>query len=279
MKPDQPSDIQTLLDIMAQLRTPVTGCPWDLEQTFQTIAPYTIEEAYEVADAIARGDMVDLKDELGDLLLQVVFHAQMAEEAGSFKFGDVVEAVATKMVRRHPHVFGNTDATSPAAVKVNWEAIKDEEKAQRAEARRAAGYPNKTNEPKSCLDGVPDALPALMRAEKLQKKAARVGFDWRDANEVIAKIEEEISEVRGAMHTGKRDAIAEEIGDLLFAVANLSRHLGLDPEDALRQGNRKFERRFKAMERSIEATDQSMADSSLDDMEAAWQAAKADEPR
>lgn len=279
MKPHKPNDIETLLDIMARLRAPGTGCPWDLEQTFQTIAPYTIEEAYEVADAIARDDMIDLKDELGDLLLQVVFHAQMANEAGAFAFGDVVEAIATKMVRRHPHVFGDTDATSPADVKVNWEAIKDEEKALRVEARRAAGYPNETNQPESCLDGVPDALPALMRAEKLQKKAARVGFDWRNANEVIAKIEEEISEVRDAIHAGNREAIADEIGDLLFAVTNLARHLGLDPEEALRQGNRKFERRFKTMERSLEAAQQSLAEASLDDMEAAWQAAKTDESR
>ena len=232
MKPSK--DIGDLLVIMAQLRTPVTGCPWDLEQDFSTIAPYTIEEAYEVADAIERGDLEDLRDELGDLLLQVVFHARMAEEAGIFGFGDVVEAITAKMIRRHPHVFAELDARDAAHVKEQWDAIKNEEKTARA-ARRAAANAKRGG----LLADVPVGLPALTRAVKLQKRAGTVGFDWNDPRAVIAKIREELDEFE---HELSADAAAEdrredELGDILFAVANLARHLHIDPEKALRRAN------------------------------------------
>ncbi|MDJ1156822.1 nucleoside triphosphate pyrophosphohydrolase [Chelatococcus sp. SYSU_G07232] len=267
-------DIARLVEIMAALRTPGTGCPWDLEQDFTSIVPYTIEEAYEVADAVARGDFVDLKDELGDLLLQVVFHARMAEEAKHFSFGDVVEAITRKLIRRHPHVFGDARNLSPEAVKTLWGQIKAEEKAERQAARQAAGTYDETA---SLLDGIPHALPALARADKLQRKAATVGFDWSETTQVIAKIREELAETEEAVAAGDRTAQADEIGDLLFAVANLARHLDIDPEAALRGTNAKFERRFRRIEQSLAKKGKNPSESTLDEMEALWQAAKAEE--
>src|ERR1700759_1917487 len=220
-----PKDISRLLDIMAALRTPGTGCPWDLEQDFATIAPYTIEEAYEVADAISRGDLDDLRDELGDLLLQVVFHARMAQEAGRFGFGDVVQAITEKLIRRHPHVFGDARDLTPGAVKRQWDEIKAEEKAARA-ARRGVNDEGRAG----ALAGVPVGLPALTRALKLQDKAGKVGFDWNDPQAVLAKIREEADEISAALAAGARAGAAAETGDLLFAVVNLARHLDADPE-------------------------------------------------
>lgn len=264
-------DIARLIEIMAALRTPVTGCPWDAEQTFATIAPYTIEEAYEVADAIQRGDLDDLKDELGDLLLQVVFHARMAEEQGAFAFEDVVEAITTKLVRRHPHVFGPAKDLSPDEVKHAWGAIKAEEQAERAARRGEAASVL------SLLDGAPTALPGLTRAVKLQQKAATVGFDWDDMALVVKKVREEVDEVAEAVDSGDRDAIEDEIGDLLCAVANLARHAGVDPEAAIRRSNAKFERRFRAIEAALGAQGRTPADSDLDEMDGLWNAAKAAE--
>ena len=266
-------NIDRLLDIMAALRTPVTGCPWDLEQSFATIAPYTIEEAYEVADAIERGDLDDLKDELGDLLLQVVFHAQMAREANAFDFNDVAAAISEKMLRRHPHVFGDARASAPEAVKAQWEVIKAEESRERAERRASKGL---AADNEWFLDAVPAALPALLGALKLQKKAARVGFDWAETDAVIGKIREELGEVEAELAGSPvdRDRLEDEIGDLLFAVANLARHLKVEPEAALRRTNAKFRRRFGHIEDQLRARGQSLEAASLDEMEAHWQAAK-----
>lgn len=270
MKPS--SDIGDLLTIMRALRTPVTGCPWDLEQDFASIARYTVEEAYEVVDAIQRGDFDDLKDELGDLLLQVVFHAQMASERDEFAFGDVVEAINKKMIRRHPHVFGHARDLPPDAVKRQWDDIKAEEKAERRAARLARGVPE--DDKTSLLDGVPLALPALARAEKLQAKASKIGFDWNDFRLVLEKAKEEISEIEEAIAEGDQDHIEEEIGDLLFVMANLARHAKVDPEHALRRANDKFTRRFNYIERALEAKTKLLKDASLDEMEALWQEAK-----
>ena len=267
-------DIAKLVEIMAALRTPKTGCPWDLEQSFETIAPYTIEEAYEVADAIWRGDLSDLKDELGDLLLQVVFHARMAEERGVFTFADVVEAITEKLIRRHPHVFGDRRDISAGAVKGLWANIKAEEKEQRRAARAAAGFDAAHV---SLLDEVPLALPALSRSEALQKRVVAVGFDWPDTQQVVDKIREELSETEEALREGDRASLADEIGDLLFTVANLARHAGIDAEEALRATNRKFERRFRFVERGLAERGKAPAQSSLDEMEALWQDAKAAE--
>lgn len=264
-------DIARLIEIMAALRASDTGCPWDVEQTFATIAPYTVEEAYEVADAIARGDLEDLKDELGDLLLQVVFHARMAEEQGAFAFPDVVEAITTKLVRRHPHVFGSARELPAAEVKALWGAIKAEEKAERA-ARRGEG-----GAAPSLLDGAPLALPGLTRAVKLQQKAATVGFDWDDVALVVGKVREEADEVAEAVASGDRDSVEDEIGDLLCAVANLARHMEIDPEAAIRRSNAKFERRFRAIEAALRAQGRSPADSDLAEMDALWNVAKAEE--
>jgi nucleoside triphosphate diphosphatase len=262
-------DIARLLDIMAALRSPKTGCPWDLAQNFSTIAPYTLEEAYEVADAIARGDLADLREELGDLLLQVVFHARMAQEQGAFDFGDVVQGITEKLIRRHPHVFGDERKDTARAVEGLWERIKAEEKAARGGGSDDQG----------ALAGVPVALPALTRALKLQAKAGKVGFDWNDPRAVLRKIREEADEIEAELDRAERDdaATAAEVGDLLFAVVNLARHLRADPEAVLRQTNRKFERRFAAIEQSLAAKGKTPAGSTLAEMEALWNEAKAKE--
>jgi nucleoside triphosphate diphosphatase len=263
-------DISRLLEIMAALRTPVTGCPWDLEQNFATIAPYTIEEAYEVADAITRGDLDDLREELGDLLLQVVYHARMAEEQNAFAFGDVVEAITRKLIRRHPHVFADKDGNiAPAGVKSAWERIKAEEKAERA-ARRP---PEETTH-KSLLATVKAGQPALTRAMELQRKASTVGFDWNDPRAVLNKIREEADEIEAALDKGDADELAAETGDLLFALVNLARHVSADPEAALRGTNAKFERRFAYIERALAAKGRSLEDATLEEMDALWNEAK-----
>ena len=261
-------NIDRLLAVMARLRDPDGGCPWDLEQSFATIAPYTIEEAYEVADAIEQNDMAALKDELGDLLLQVVFHARMAEEAGHFAFDDVAAAIGDKMVSRHPHVFADHQAATPDDVKVTWESRKEAERTAKA-SRNGGG------EAVSALDGVTAALPALLRAEKLQKRAARVGFDWPEVEQVFDKLDEELGEIRAEIAGGGgHDRLEDEVGDLLFVVANLARHLKVDPETALRRANAKFERRFRAMEAALAAVGERAGDQSLEDLEELWQAAK-----
>jgi ATP diphosphatase len=261
-------NIGRLIEIMAALRTPKTGCPWDLEQDFASIAPYTIEEAYEVADAIARDNLDDLEDELGDLLLQVVFHARMAQEQGAFDFGDVVEAITTKLIRRHPHVFGEGQADNPQAVKGLWEDIKAKEKREKA----ASGRPTE----EGALAGVPVALPALTRALKLQAKASRVGFDWNDPRAVLRKIREEADEIEAEIDNNEARAAAE-VGDLLFAAVNLARHLHADPEALLRLTNQKFERRFSAIEQALAARGKSPQQSTLPEMDALWDEAKAQE--
>ncbi|MBV9222306.1 MAG: nucleoside triphosphate pyrophosphohydrolase [Methylobacteriaceae bacterium] len=262
-------DLSRLLEIMAALRHPQTGCPWDIEQTFASIAPYTIEEAYEVADAIGRGDLVDLKEELGDLLLQVVFHARLAQELGAFDFGDVVEAITSKLVRRHPHVFGDARALSADAVRALWGKIKADEGTERRRHRQMQDPVQS-----SALAGIPAALPALSRAAKLQSKAASVGFDWHDVRPVLAKINEEIGEVTHALDSRDSSAVRDEIGDLLFAVANLARHAHVDPEDALRCANAKFEHRFRYIEAALERRGKSPQESTLEEMDALWDEAK-----
>jgi ATP diphosphatase len=259
MTQPQPSSVARLLSIMARLRDPQRGCEWDRAQDFATIAPYTIEEAYEVADAIAREDMAALRDELGDLLLQVVFHARMAEEAGHFAFDDVAEAICAKLEARHPHIFGK-GPDRHANQTDRWETLKAQERAAKGAT--------------SALDGIALALPALMRAEKLQKRAARAGFDWPDRGGPAAKIDEEIEELSAASNAAER---LDEAGDLLFAAVNLVRHHGVPPEDALRAANAKFERRFREMERLASDRGQAFAALSLDEQEALWQAAKASE--
>ncbi|SFB39930.1 ATP diphosphatase [Rhizobium sp. NFR07] len=266
-------DISRLIEIMAALRTPVTGCPWDLEQDFASIKPYTIEEAYEVADAIERNDMDDLCEELGDLLLQVVFHARMAEEAGEFSFGDVVEAITKKMTRRHPHVFARSDADTPGAVKLQWDAIKAEEKRERAERRAARGITEDFK--KGFLGGVDRHLPALTEALKLQERAAKVGFDWSTPEPILDKIEEEVAELREALAAGEPDKVADELGDLIFALVNIGRHVKADPEMALRGTNTKFRRRFSHIETELEASGETLEAATLERMEELWQSAKA----
>jgi ATP diphosphatase len=257
--------LKKLLDVMTALRDPETGCPWDIEQDFRSIAPYTIEEAYEVADAIDRGEMGELRDELGDLLLQVVYHAQMAREAGHFDFEDVARAIADKMVRRHPHVFADATVSSAAAQTRAWEQHKKDER--EADPDASTGV----------LDGVALGLPALMRARKLGKRAASVGFDWPDVSGVRAKVDEELAEFDSARESGDVPGMTEEIGDLLFSVANLARHCGIDPEESLRAANGKFTRRFTDMERRLSAQGQAWESLGLDEMENLWQAAKAGE--
>jgi ATP diphosphatase len=255
-----------LLRIMAKLRDPDGGCPWDLEQDFASIAPYTIEEAYEVADAIARGEMSDLRDELGDLLLQVVFHARMAEETGLFDYEAVARSISDKMVHRHPHVFGEEKVESAAAQTVSWES--------RKAAERAAKAAEKGHEA-SALDGISVALPAQTRAVKLGRRAARVGFDWPDKLGVLDKLEEEIAELQHEIAIGNaRERLEDELGDVLFSVANLARHLDIDPEEALRRTNSKFEHRFRYVEKHLREAGISMEEASLDEMERLWQEAK-----
>ena len=264
---DQSAGIERLIEIMRRLRDPQKGCPWDIEQDFSTIAPYTIEEAYEVADAIERGAFGELKGELGDLLLQSVYHAQMAQEAGHFSFADVVRTVSDKMVARHPHVFGDESREKSAEQQTqDWERIKAAERATAGEAG-----------PARTLDGVALGLPALMRAVKLQKRAARVGFDWPSTDEVLAKLVEEAGELTEARASLSDDEVEEEFGDLLFVVANLARHFGVDPEAALRRANAKFTRRFAAIEDSLAARGKTPAHSDLAEMDALWNAAKAAE--
>ena len=274
MKPSR--DIAGLIAIMAALRTPGSGCPWDLEQNFETIAPYTIEEAYEVADAISRGDLDDLKDELGDLLLQVVFHARMAQEQGTFAFPDVVQAITEKLIRRHPHVFGDSRGLNTGEVNVQWDAIKAQERAAKADA---GGSPasDTVSRRDGALSGVSAGLPALTRALKLQQKAGKVGFDWNDPKAVLAKIREETDEIEAELDAGRRDEIEAEIGDLMFAVVNLARHLAVDTETALRATNLKFERRFAAIEDALAKRGKTPADATLDEMDALWNEAKAAE--
>jgi len=263
-------DIARLLDIMAALRTPNTGCPWDLAQNFSTIAPYTIEEAYEVADAIARGDLNDLKEELGDLLLQVVFHARMAQEQGVFDFADVVETLSAKLIRRHPHVFGDETSRTAQAVEGLWERIKAQEKQEKAARGKAKD--------EGALAGVPVALPALTRALKLQSKASTVGFDWNDVRAVLSKIREETDEIEAALDgAGAVAEAAGEVGDLLFAAVNLARHLNADPEAVLRQTNQKFERRFASIESALAAQGRTPTDATLAEMDSLWNEAKAQE--
>lgn len=266
-------DIDRLIEIMVALRDLETGCSWDKVQDFASIAPYTIEEAYEVADAIQRDDLVDLEEELGDLLLQVVYHARMAEEVGAFDFGDVVQAITSKMIRRHPHVFGNEEARSAGAAKGFWEAIKAEEKRVRAEKRRQSGQ---SDAPAGLLDDVPAGMTALARAVKLQRKAGSVGFDWNDPRAVLDKIREEIGEIEQELDRAEVSTVRvqDEIGDLLFAVANLARHLDVDPDAALRGTNDKFSRRFRHIETSLAADGRTPEDASLDEMEALWVDAK-----
>ena len=254
------SNIEKLLEIMDRLRDPESGCPWDLEQDFSTIAPYTIEEAYEVADAIDRNDMPGLRDELGDLLFQVVFYARMAKEDGAFEFGDIVDGICDKMLRRHPHVFGSDEERAAGLREGSWERIKAEER--------------DGHEDGSALAGVALSLPALRRAQKLGKRAARVGFDWPDRNGVHDKINEELQELEEVVDTGGPDQVEEEFGDLLFAIVNLARHLGVDAEKALTGANFKFERRFRDMEEALAESGGRVEDHALEDLEREWQAAK-----
>lgn len=265
--PPNKKSITDLLEIMEALRTPETGCLWDVKQTFDTIAPYTLEEAYEVADAIERSDFDDLKEELGDLLLQVVYHSQMAREDGYFTFDDVVQAISEKMIRRHPHVFGTDEERANFDPDGFWERIKAEEKS------------GKPTQDKSVLDGVPLALPALVRAIKLQNKAARVGFDWPDMEPVLDKIREEIGELEDAtnLENPSREKVTEEYGDLLFVVANLGRHLQVDPEDVLRKANAKFIRRFGGVEQKLKARGKTPDQLDLAEMDALWDEVKASE--
>ncbi|MBY2908006.1 nucleoside triphosphate pyrophosphohydrolase [Rhizobium leguminosarum] len=266
-------DISRLIEIMAALRHPETGCPWDIVQNFETIKPYTIEEAYEVSDAIERGDMDDLCDELGDLLLQVVFHARMAEEAGEFSFGDVVNAITAKMIRRHPHVFARSAADTPDAVKRQWDEIKQAEKRERAERRSRRGITEDFNS--GFLGSVQRSFPALTEALKLQERAAKVGFDWSAPEPILDKIEEEIGELRVALREGDQAKVNDELGDLIFAVVNIGRHVKADPEQAVRGTNTKFRRRFSHIEQVLEAEGETLQDATLERMEEIWQAAKA----
>ena len=257
------TELRRLLDIMAALRAPIGGCPWDVQQDFDSIAPYTIEEAYEVADAIARRDFAALPDELGDLLFQVVYHARMAEEEGRFGFADVAKAIADKMVRRHPHVFGEAAARDAGMQRAAWEEQKKAERTARAEI--------------GTLAGIPIALPALTRAQKLTARAARVGFDWPDAAAVLEKLDEEVAELRAELPEANPARLADEVGDLLFVLANLARKLDLDPERCLRQANAKFARRFGHIETALAAEGRTPGEATLEEMEALWVAAKREE--
>lgn len=293
--PPKTRSIADLIAVMAALRTPVTGCPWDLEQNFASIAPYTIEEAYEVVDAIERQDMADLKEELGDLLLQVVYHARLAEEEGAFAFADVVEGITGKMIRRHPHVFGDEEARTAGMAKGAWERIKTEEKAAKSAERAALGLAPKTTG--GALADVPLGMTALTRAMKLQDKAAKVGFDWPSLGPVLDKMKEEVAELDEALASAMRGSdqgsrlphdnrlagkgpeptaeIEEEFGDLLFVMANVARHLQLDPEAALRRANAKFTRRFAYIEAELARRGKMPAQSTLDEMDAIWNEVRA----
>ena len=257
------SEVNRLLEIMASLRDPETGCPWDIKQTFETIVPYTLEEAYEVADSIERGHMKELKDELGDLLFQVVFYAQMAKEQGLFDFDDVVNAINDKLVRRHPHVFADVDCKDEAKLHEAWEQSKASERDQKAVTEKA-----------SLLDGVAAALPALKRAQKLQKRAARVGFDWDGIDPVFDKLQEEIEEIRQALKQNDQDSIKEESGDLLFSCVNLLRHMDVDAEEALRHCNHKFIQRFHYIEQQLQVLNRTIEQCDIDELEHLWQQAK-----
>ncbi len=269
------SNFSRLIEIMAKLRNPDGGCPWDVEQTFATIAPHTIEEAYEVADAIEHGDMDELRDELGDLLLQVIFHSRMAEELDLFNVDDVVNAISTKMIRRHPHVFGDVSIATADAQTIAWEDQKAQERAHKA-AKKNVKNNDSTDMPHSVLDGVTVALPALTRALKLQNRAARVGFDWADARLVLEKFREEIAELEIELNAADRDVnhdperIKDEVGDLLFTCVNIARQLDIDPETALRHGNAKFERRFRALEVDVTSKGKKPENMSLNELESAW---------
>jgi len=265
-------ELSDLVKIMAALRTPDTGCPWDLVQDFTTIAPYTIEEAYEVADAIERQDWDDLRDELGDLLLQPIYHARMAEEAGLFDFDDVIEAITTKMIRRHPHVFGDEQQRQAGMGKGAWEKIKSVEKAEKSARKAAAG--SKTTHSTNLMDDIPSTLPALQSATKIQKRAASVGFDWHGPEPVVAKLREEMDELGGALESQEKSQIEGEIGDVLFTLANLCRHLDIDPDRALRTSNSKFRSRFSHIERQLASANRPLEDTELDEMEGYWQEAK-----
>ncbi|XUY28106.1 nucleoside triphosphate pyrophosphohydrolase [Agrobacterium sp. rho-8.1] len=266
-------DISRLIEIMEALRQPETGCPWDIVQTFETIKPYTVEEAYEVADAIERNDLDDLCEELGDLLLQVVFHSRIAEEMGAFTFGDVVEAVTSKMIRRHPHVFAASEADTQESVKIQWNVIKAEEKRERAERRAARGM---TEDFKAGLLGsIQRTQPSLTEALKLQEQAAQVGFDWSAPEPILDKIEEEIGELREALASGKPEKVSDELGDLIFALVNIGRHVKTDAENALRGTNTKFRRRFHHIETSLSKSGETMEAATLERMEELWQSAKA----
>ncbi|MEM9667721.1 MAG: nucleoside triphosphate pyrophosphohydrolase [Pseudomonadota bacterium] len=265
---ERDSEFETLVEIMARLRDKETGCPWDIEQDFASIAPYTVEEAYEVMDAIQKNDMSELREELGDLLLQVVYHSQMASEAGHFSVEDVARAINDKMIRRHPHVFEVADGRDSNSQKIAWE----EQKAAERAAKREADAPDS-----SALDGVALALPALLRAEKLQKRAARTGFDWATPEPIFAKLEEEVAELHEAMADKNSDSIEDELGDILFVCANLARRLDVDPEAALRRTNEKFNRRFRAMEVLAAEDGKVFSELGLDEQEAYWQAVKAAE--
>lgn len=287
LPPKGPQTIGDLLAVMAALRAPETGCPWDLQQTFASIAPYTIEEACEVADAIARGDLVDLEEELGDLLLQVVYHARIAEEQGVFDFSDVVGGITTKMIRRHPHVFGTAEERAKGAQPGFWERLKADEKAAKAARRAASAGPEHkagndgtpvAGEPMArALADVPVALPALTRAVKLQAKAARVGFDWPDLRPVLDKVHEELQELQEAVDGGTRDEQEAEFGDLLFVMANVARHLKIDPEAALRRANQKFTRRFERIEDRLAELGRTPQDSNLEEMDKLWDEVKREE--
>ena len=279
-KQANPQAIDKLIEVMADLRHPDTGCPWDIEQTFKSIAPYTIEEAYEVADAIEREDMPDLKEELGDLLLQVVYHSRIAQEQNQFDFDDVAGAVTEKMINRHPHVFGTDEERAAGAEPGFWERLKAQEKRKKEEQRRLAGIPLTTSHDSSAIDGVPPTMPALTRAQKLQSKAARIGFDWPSLAPVFDKLDEELSELKSAIASQEKDAINEEFGDLLFVVANIARHLDLDPEASLRAANAKFTKRFQRMEALLaeQQPDRSVTEKTpLELLDTLWVKAKLEE--
>ena len=272
--------IERLLKVMSMLRDPEFGCPWDLEQSIESLIPFTIEEVYEVVDAIERGDMVDLEDELGDLLFQVVFYAQLAGEAGHFRFAEVAEAISNKLIRRHPHVFpngklesfANKSELSPEQVVVNWDAIKEQERAEKRAKRGDSG--SVEQDMLSALDDVPRALPSLERSRKLQKRAASVGFDWNDVKPVIAKLKEEVAEYEEAMASADAEAVQHELGDILFAAVNLARHTGVEPEIALREANQRFENRFKWIEQELSSRGTTVKEASLETMDELWEQAK-----